>query len=93
MNRSNHTNHRRGLSKAPTGIHGLDEITFGGFPRRRTTLICGSAGCGKTILSLEFLIRGALRYNEPGVFIAFEETAEELAKNVASLGYDLNDLI
>ena len=93
MTRSNHTNHRQGLSKAPTGIHGLDEITFGGLPKGRTTLICGSAGCGKTILSLEFLIRGALRYNEPGVFIAFEETAEELAKNVASLGYDLNDLI
>jgi circadian clock protein KaiC len=93
MNRSNHRNHRLGLSKAPTGIQGLDEIIFGGLPRGRTTLICGSAGCGKTILSLEFLIRGALRYNEPGVFIAFEETAEELAKNVASLGYDLNDLI
>src|SRR5438046_5623447 len=93
MTRSNHTNHRQGLSKAPTGIHGLDEITFGGLPKGRTTLICGSAGCGKTILSLEFLIRGSLRYNEPGVFIAFEETARELAKNVASLGYDLKDLI
>jgi circadian clock protein KaiC len=79
--------------KAATGIQGLDEITFGGLPRGRTTLVCGSAGCGKTLLSLEFLIRGALRYNEPGVFMAFEETAEELTKNIASLGFDLNDLI
>jgi circadian clock protein KaiC len=93
MNRSNYRNHRRGLSKAPTGIHGLDEITFGGLPKGRTTLICGSAGCGKTMLSIEFLVRGALQYNEPGVFIAFEETAEELNKNVASLGFDLDDLV
>ena len=83
----------RTLPKSPTGIQGLDEITFGGLPRGRTTLVCGSAGCGKTLLSLEFLIRGALQYNEPGVFIAFEETAEELAKNVASLGFDLDNLI
>lgn len=83
----------RNLPKSPTGIQGLDEITFGGLPRGRTTLVCGSAGCGKTLLSLEFLIRGALQYNEPGVFIAFEETAEELAKNVASLGFDLDNLI
>src|SRR4029077_7971554 len=81
------------LPKSPSGIQGLDEITFGGLPRGRTTLVCGSAGCGKTLLSLEFLIRGALQYNEPGVFIAFEETAEELAKNIASLGFDLDDLI
>jgi len=93
MNRSNHRNHRQGLSKAPTGIHGLDEITFGGLPKGRTTLICGSAGCGKTMLSMEFLVRGALQYNEPGVFIVFEETAEELKKNVASLGVDLDDLV
>src|SRR5919106_4234160 len=90
--KSNNRSHQ-GLSKSPTGIQGLDEITFGGLPKGRTTLICGSAGCGKTLLSLEFLIRGILQYNEPGVFIAFEETAEELAKNVASLGFDLNDLI
>src|SRR5499427_3294053 len=83
----------RTLPKSPTGIQGLDEITFGGLPRGRTTLVCGSAGCGKTLLSLEFLIRGALQYNEPGVLIAFEETAEELAKNVASLGFDLDNLI
>src|SRR5215468_8924464 len=81
------------LPKSPTGMQGLDEITFGGLPRGRTTLVCGSAGCGKTMLSLEFLIRGALQYSEPGVFIAFEETAEELTKNVASLGFDLDNLI
>jgi len=81
------------LTKAPTGIHGLDEITFGGLPYGRPTLICGSAGCGKTLMAMEFLIKGAIQYGEPGVFIAFEETPEDLAKNVASLGYDLKDLI
>ena len=86
-------NQKRTLPKTPTGIPGLDEITFGGLPRGRTTLICGSAGCGKTMLSMEFLTRGALHYNEPGVFMAFEETAEELTKNVASLGFDLDDLV
>jgi circadian clock protein KaiC len=90
--KSNNRNHQ-GLSKSPTGIQGLDEITFGGLPKGRTTLICGSAGCGKTLFSLEFLIRGILQYNEPGVFVAFEETAEELTKNVASLGFDLDDLV
>jgi circadian clock protein KaiC len=80
------------LPKTPTGIQGLDEITFGGLPKGRPTLICGSAGCGKTLLSMEFLIHGAMKYNEPGVFIAFEETEEDLRKNVASLGYDLEDL-
>ncbi len=84
---------KRALPKALTGIAGLDEITNGGLPRGRTTLVCGSAGCGKTMLSLEFLVRGALEYGEPGVFIAFEETAEELSKNAASLGFDLADLI
>ncbi|HYY24462.1 MAG TPA: circadian clock protein KaiC [Candidatus Udaeobacter sp.] len=93
MSRSNGKKSFRGIAKSPTGIQGLDEITFGGLPRGRTTLICGSAGCGKTTLSTEFLIRGALQYNEPGVFIAFEETAEELTKNVASLGFDIDDLI
>ena len=81
------------LEKAPTGIEGLDEVTFGGLPRGRPTLICGTAGCGKTLMGVEFLVRGAIEYNEPGVLMAFEETEEELAKNVASLGYDLNDLI
>src|ERR1700732_485360 len=80
------------LPKAPTGIQGLDEITNGGFPRGRPTLVCGSAGAGKTLLSMEFLVCGALEYNEPGVFMAFEETAAELAQNVRSLGFDLEQL-
>lgn len=81
------------LPKAATGISGLDEITCGGLPRGRPTLVCGGAGCGKTLLAMEFLVRGATDFGEPGVFIAFEETAEELAQNVASLGFDLNDLV
>ncbi len=81
------------LPKCATGIPGLDEITGGGLPKGRTTLVCGGAGCGKTLLGIEFLVRGATLYDEPGVFIAFEETAEELAQNVCSLGFDLDDLI
>ncbi len=81
------------LPKTPTGISGLDEVTLGGLPTGRPTLICGSAGCGKTLFSLEFIVRGALEFNEPGVFIAFEEKADELATNVASLGFDLNKLV
>jgi circadian clock protein KaiC len=81
------------LPKAPTGIQGLDEITGGGFPQGRPTLICGSAGAGKTLLSMEFLVRGATEFGEPGVFMAFEETAEELTKNVRSLGFDLDELV
>lgn len=77
------------LPKTPTGVSGLDEITGGGIPKGRPTLICGEAGCGKTLLSLEFIARGATEYNEPGVFMAFEEKAEELAMNVASIGFDL----
>jgi circadian clock protein KaiC len=80
------------LPKTPTGIQGLDEITFGGFPKGRPTLVCGSAGCGKTLLSIEFLVHGATQFNEPGVLMAFEETEEDLIKNVASLGYDLKEL-
>ncbi len=80
------------LPKTPTGIQGLDEITFGGLPKGRPTLICGSAGCGKTLLSIEFLVHGAMQFNEPGVFMAFEETEDDLRKNVASLGYDLKEL-
>lgn len=80
------------LPKSPTGITGLDEITGGGLPAGRPTLVCGAAGSGKTLLSLEFIIRGAMQYNEPGVFMAFEEKADELTTNVASLGFDLNDL-
>ncbi len=80
------------LPKAPTGIEGLDEITEGGFPKGRPTLICGSAGCGKTLLSMEFLVLGAMKYDEPGIFFAFEESSEELKQNVASLGFDLDQL-
>jgi len=72
---------------------GLDEITGGGLPKGRPTLVCGSAGCGKTLFAMEFLVRGAVEHGEPGVFIAFEETPEELAQNVRSLGFDLDDLI
>jgi circadian clock protein KaiC len=80
------------LPKAPTGIEGLDEITGGGLPRGRPTLIAGAAGCGKTLLAMEFLVRGATEFDEPGVFMAFEETAQELTQNVRSLGFDLDDL-
>jgi len=83
---------RRGLAKAPTGISGLDEITHGGLPRGRPTLVCGSAGCGKTLLALEFLVRGALEFDEPGVFLSFEETPDELVTNARSLGFDLERL-
>jgi circadian clock protein KaiC len=80
------------LRKEPTGIPGFDEITRGGLPAGRPSLVCGSAGAGKTLFAMEFLVRGAMLYNEPGVFISFEETDEELTKNVASLGFDLNQL-
>ncbi|CAM5795373.1 circadian clock protein KaiC [Rhizobacter fulvus] len=78
-----------GLAKSLTGITGLDEITSGGLPRGRPTLVCGAAGCGKTMLAAEFLVRGAMQFDEPGVFMMFEETADELAANVASIGWDL----
>ncbi|RPI89744.1 MAG: circadian clock protein KaiC, partial [Planctomycetaceae bacterium] len=81
------------LPKCATGIPGLDEITGGGLPKGRPTLVCGGAGCGKTLMGIEFLVRGVMLHNEPGVFLAFEETAEELAQNVCSLGFDLDDLI
>ncbi len=80
------------LPKAATGIDGLDQLTGGGLPVGRPTLVSGGPGCGKTLLAMEFLVRGATRYGEPGVFVAFEETAEELAANVASLGFDLDGL-
>ena len=83
---------RRPLAKAPTGIAGLDEITNGGLPRGRPTLVCGGAGCGKTLLALEFLVRGALDYDEPGVFMSFEETVDDLVANARSLGFDLQRL-
>ncbi len=81
------------LPKCPTGIAGLDDVTGGGLPRGRPTLVCGGPGCGKTLLAAEFLVRGATRFGEPGVFMLFEETAAELAANVRSLGFDLDDLV
>lgn len=81
------------LQKTPTGIRGLDEIATGGLPKGRTSLVCGNAGCGKTILAMEFIARGAMQFNEPGVFMAFEETPDELEKNFLSLGFDLKKLI
>jgi len=80
------------LVKSPTGIKGLDEITGGGLPQGRPTLVCGGTGCGKTLLAMEFLVRGATEFGEPGVYVSFEEKSEELTKNFASLGFDLNDL-
>jgi circadian clock protein KaiC len=81
------------LPKTPTGIEGFDEITGGGLPTGRPTLLCGGAGCGKTLFSMSFLVNGATQYDEPGVFMSFEESSDELAQNVASLGYDLPQLI
>jgi circadian clock protein KaiC len=80
------------LKKTLTGIRGLDEVTLGGLPQGRPTLICGSAGCGKTLLSMEVLIRGAVEYKEPGVFMSFEESVKDITENVASLGFDLDQL-
>jgi circadian clock protein KaiC len=82
-----------GFAKAPSGVRGLDEILGGGLPRGRPTLVCGGAGCGKTLLAMQFLCRGVLDAGEPGVFIAFEESEAELAANMASLGYDLDQLV
>jgi circadian clock protein KaiC len=80
------------LEKVRTGIAGFDEVTNGGVPKGRPTMVCGGPGCGKTMLGLEFLVRGATQYHEPGVLMTFEETSEEMAKNVASLGFDLRAL-
>jgi circadian clock protein KaiC len=80
------------LEKSLTGITGFDEITKGGVPQGRPTIVCGGPGCGKTMFALEFLVRGAMQYDEPGVLMTFEETTEEMTKNVASLGFDLRDL-
>jgi circadian clock protein KaiC len=92
--RSPHASSRTpALRKTPTGITGLDELTGGGLPQGRPTLVCGGAGAGKTLLAMEFLLRGATEFDEPGVFIAFEERADELATNFASLGHDLNALV
>jgi circadian clock protein KaiC len=82
-----------GIEKAPTGISGFDEITAGGLPAGRPTLVCGGPGCGKTLFAMQFLVAGATRFGEPGVFMSFEEPSSDLAKNVASLGFDLDDLM
>ena len=87
------TKTNRSLPKSPTGIHGLDEITDGGLPKGRPTLICGSAGCGKSMLGVEFLVRGATEFNEPGVLMTFEETSDDVIKNARSLGFDIDSLI
>ena len=92
-NRRNRPRPLDGLRKEPTGIPGFDEITRGGLPSGRASLVCGSAGAGKTLFAMEFLVRGATIHNEPGVFMSFEESSEELATNVASLGFNLNQLI
>ena len=92
-NRRNSPRPFDGLQKEPTGISGFDEITRGGLPAGRATLVCGSAGAGKTLFAMEFLVRGATLFNEPGVFMSFEENDQELAANVSSLGFDLNQLV
>src|SRR5215218_10125620 len=81
------------LAKSPTGIAGFDDVTGGGVPTGRPTLVCGSAGCGKSLLATEFLVRGITEYGEPGVLMTFEESAGDIAKNVASLGFDVEKLI
>jgi len=85
--------HARPITKCPTGIQGLDEITHGGLPKGRPTLICGGAGSGKTLLATSFLVHGAQRFDEPGVLMTFEENGDEIASDVASLGFDLPRLI
>jgi circadian clock protein KaiC len=81
------------VGKSPTGIRGLDDVTQGGLPQGRPTLLCGSAGCGKTLFGMSFLYNGAVQYDEPGVFVAFEERPEDLIENVGSLNYDIDKLI
>src|SRR3954469_11800772 len=84
---------KKPFPKTPTGVYGLDEITEGGLPKGRPTLVCGSAGCGKTLFGIQFLAKGISDYNEPGVFMSFEETKADLAQNVRSLGIDLDKLV
>src|ERR1700744_4511918 len=81
------------LAKTPTGVRGLDDLTLGGLPTGRPTLLCGAAGCGKTLFAVTFLINGARDYGENGVFMSFEERAVDLEQNVASLGYGLGELV
>ncbi|PZX58221.1 circadian clock protein KaiC [Algoriphagus ratkowskyi] len=87
------SNTNKSLAKTRTGIDGLDEVTEGGFPEGRPTLICGSAGCGKTLLAMQFLVKGITEDNEHGVFMSFEEGVKDLTQNVQSLGFDLEKLI
>src|SRR5436305_12873945 len=82
-----------GVAKCPSGIAGMDQIAFGGLPRGRAALVCGGAGCGKTMFGLEFIVRGATQFNEPGVIFSFEERSEELVDNARSLGFDLAGLV
>src|SRR6478672_9959854 len=84
---------RPGIRKAATGIRGFDDLTGGGLPAGRPTLVSGGAGSGKTLFGLEFLVRGATEFGEPGVFISFEETIPDLTSNAASLGFDLTSLV
>jgi circadian clock protein KaiC len=93
QNRRSRSKPIEGLQKERTGIAGFDEITGGGVPQARPTLVCGSAGAGKTLFAMEFLVKGATLYDQPGVFMSFEENEDELSKNVASLGFDLKQLI
>ncbi|MEO5882285.1 MAG: ATPase domain-containing protein, partial [Caldimonas sp.] len=93
MKKTKNTLSQLELPKARTGIRGLDEITGGGVPRGRPTLVCGGAGCGKTMLAAEFIVRGATEMGEPGVFMTFEESAAELTANVRSLGFDVDKLV
>ena len=100
MNNTNHgngiekiMNYESVLQKSPTGIKGLDEITFGGIPKNRPTLVVGGIGSGKTFLAMQFILKGIVEFNEPGVFMTFEEKANELLTNVSNLGYDLKQLI
>jgi len=93
MKKVEHKTFNKDLPKSPSGIQGFDEITAGGLPTGRPTLVCGGAGCGKTLFGIEFLVRGATQFDEPGVFMSFEETNAELTINVASLGFDLEDLV
>ena len=93
MKTSNGKRVARRLVKSPSGIHGLDDITAGGLPRGRTTLISGGAGCGKSMFGLEFLVNGIREHGAPGVLVSFEETAAEIAQNAASLGHDVDALV
>src|SRR6185369_17494164 len=89
----NDTEKRPQLLKAATGIDGLDAITEGGLPAGRPTLLCGAAGCGKTLFGVTFLVNGAVRFKQPGVLMTFEERPDDISANVESLGYDLPGLI